>query len=236
MIKRIAIVAALILSVPAAAFAEYIVVLKDGKRYRAVARYQIVDGKALVKLTNGTLLQIDPSLIDSAASERATRSGLGNAQVIGTEDMSPGTPAGDNEPSLGSVTRLRTVPPASSDTRSSSAPAAAGPIDQGVLSRYLNAYENVGFYDANIKASGSDSLVVEVVAGNEQQVFNALSATAVLMVRVPAAEGRPMREIDLRLLTLRGSAGRFRMSQADAKALESRQVTPQDWFVRNVIF
>lgn len=235
--KRIPMLLALLLFVPAGAFAEYIVVLKDGKRYVAAAKYQIRDGKALIRLENGSLLQIDPSLIDVAASERATRSGLGDARVIASGNPTPATPTGEPEPSLGSMTRLRPITQDQPATVPGASPSLTGPIPQAILNRYRDAYENVGFYDADVKASSSDSLIIRMVADNERQVFNAISATALLMVKLPASAESPMREIELHLLTLRGaSAGRFRMSQADAKALESRTVKPQDWFVRNVIF
>lgn len=235
--KRIPMLLAALLFVPASALAEYIVVLRDGTRYVATSKYEIRDGKAYIRLENGTLLQLDPNMIDAAASERMTRAGLGSARVIATETPASTTPTGDPEPSLGSMTRLRPIASGTKQPAGATVPAAGGPISQSVLNRYRNAYENVGFYDANIKASGSDSLVIQMVAENEQQVFSALSATALLMAKVPPSADTPMREIELHLLTMRGgSAGRFRMTQDDARALESRSIRPQDWFVRNVIF
>lgn len=238
MIQKIAL-AALLLLIPATSFAEYIVVLRDGKRYKAAAKWQIVDGKAIVKLTNGTTLQLDPALIDAQASERATRSGLGDVRVIETQKSQPAKKAEEPEPSLGSMTKLRdrSAPAAPAQRQAEPSATPAGAIPQTVLNRFRNAYENVGFYDASIRATGADTLRVEVVAENERQVFNALSATALLMQKLPVAAGRAVREIELRLITARGgSAGRFLMTPEDAAALEARATTPQKWFVDKVIF
>jgi hypothetical protein len=46
--------------------ANYIVVLRDGKQFKAKAKWTIVNGKALVQLDNGQSLTLDPALIDEA--------------------------------------------------------------------------------------------------------------------------------------------------------------------------
>lgn len=227
----------MMLFIPASLTAQYMVVLRDGKRYKAAERWRIVDGKALIRLENGTTLQLDPSLIDPAASERANQSGLGDAQVLGTSGGVPPTSTRAPEQSLGSVTKLREKTP----TPSSGAPApAATPgtaIPQTVLDRFRNAYENLGYYDANIRPTGPGTVRIDLVADNEQQVFNALTATAYLMEKMPAATSVDVREVELNLLTLRGGyAGRFRMDRKASAALESKAITPQLWFVENVIF
>lgn len=225
----------LTLFIPTTLAAQYIVVLRDGKRYNAKARWQVVDGKALIRLENGTTLQLDPSLIDVAATEQVNKAGLGDATVIGTS--APPAQSGTRAPeqSLGSVTRLREKNAARPDAGTAAAAASAIPLN--VLDRYRNAYDNLGYYDANIRATGPDTMRVELVAENEQQVFNALSATAYLMEKLPPTTKVDVREVELHLLTLRGGyAGRFRMDRQDSTELESKTVTPQLWFVNNVIF
>ena len=64
------------------AFATYVVVMKDGTRYNAKAKWTVVKGKAIIVLENGQSLQLDPALIDEARSEQATKRGLVNANVI----------------------------------------------------------------------------------------------------------------------------------------------------------
>jgi hypothetical protein len=36
--------------------------------------------------------------------------------------------------------------------------------------------------------------------------------------------------------TTGGAAGRFKMSRADAEALDSKKITRQDYFIHNVLF
>ena len=64
------------------AFATYTIVLKDGTRYKAKARWTIVNGKALIALESGQTLQLDPNLIDVAQSERLTKLGITDATVF----------------------------------------------------------------------------------------------------------------------------------------------------------
>src|SRR5687768_10027942 len=87
------------------AWATYIVVLKNGTRYRAKDRWTMSNGKAIVQLENGTTLQIEPNLIDIPASEQATRSGYGDAKVLTTPEGAQ--PTATPKPSLGEITRIR---------------------------------------------------------------------------------------------------------------------------------
>src|SRR5687767_15139424 len=90
------------------AFATYVVVLRDGTRYNAKAKWTVVNGKALVNLEDGRALQLDPSLIDVAQSERLTRLGITNGSIV---DLNPNLPeAQQAKPpaaSLGSQIRLK---------------------------------------------------------------------------------------------------------------------------------
>src|ERR1044072_5149886 len=92
---------AMTLLLAAPSFAKYIVVLKDGTRYAAKAKWTVVNGKALVLLENGQSLQLDPSLIDVPRSEQLTKIGMANANVI---DLDPAATAANNRsssPTLG---------------------------------------------------------------------------------------------------------------------------------------
>ena len=67
----------------APSFATYYVVLKDGSRYIAKAKWTVVNGKAMIALTNGSTISIDPNAIDVAKSEETTR--MGGAEVLAVE-------------------------------------------------------------------------------------------------------------------------------------------------------
>lgn len=243
--KRILVAAVLLVSIPLSlAAADYVVILKNGRRYKAAQKWQLVDGKAVVRLQNGTTIQLDPALIDVRATDQANRSGLGDAQVIATTVPSSEPTVEPTPSALGNLTRLRDrdanskaqqgVAGSGSNVGSVSA---SGNVPQAVLDRYRNAFENLGYYDASIKATSNDTLKIELVADNEQQVFNALTATAYLMEKMPEATGVNVRQVDLDLLTLRGGyAGRFKMDREDSAAIEAKKITPQIWFVENVIF
>src|SRR5688500_3925216 len=95
-----------LLLVATQASATYIVVLKNGTRYRAKDKWTVQAVKAIVQLEDGRTLQFDPALIDTARSEEATRLGYGDAKVLSTPGPGQGqTPAPRS--SLGQSTRLR---------------------------------------------------------------------------------------------------------------------------------
>lgn len=229
-----------------AALADYVVVLKDGRRYEARAKWTIVQGKAIIELTNGRRLQLDPAMIDAPASEAATRSGLGDAKVL---EMAPQTPASSRkqQPSLGSIASIRKSPetPAAVTPAPSPAPAAksggrpaepaviAGSVDSTVAEKFNAAYENVGIYERKLSLSEAGRLRIDLMADTEDQVFKAISATAFVFANVPSSYAG----VDLFLQTVNGgSAGRFQMSKQDAQALANKQIEWYDFFVSNVIF
>jgi hypothetical protein len=222
-------------------FATYVVMLKDGARYVAKAKWTIVKGKAIVQLENGQALQLDPSLIDVPRSEQATKLGLTNANVIDLNTNMPETqPVAPARPSLGSSIKLRkpqqeTAPP---PVQSSKPPIATTPgsMPPDVIDRFERAFENVGIFEKKVVSTGGNTLRADLTADTEERVFNAISATSFLMVR---NAGQSVR-IDLVELYMRtttgGVAGRFQMTRADALALDQHTISQQEYFVRKVIY
>lgn len=237
------------------AFATYMVVLKDGTRYKAKAKWTVVNGKALVNLENGQSLQLDPSLIDVTKSEQLTRMGITDGNII---DLNPNLPPAQDPkpttPSLGSSVKLRplggTAPAASKPApptapAASSAPAVqttAGAVPAEVIDKFAKAFDNVGIYDVKITSTGGASLRAEGTADNEDRVFLAISAASFLLVRNGGVAGVNLDMLELFLKTTNGgAAGRFQMTRADAEALDKvspaqRQQALQDYFVRKVIY
>ncbi len=172
-------VAALICS---QAFGAYIVVLKDGTRYRAKAKWTITNGKAMVTLETGQIMAFNPNDIDAAKSDELSKLGLGDVNVIGTQPQSQTQP--QKQSSLGQLVRgaRRPVEPGAPVTQSpvnpnSTAPAATTTIpdqtDQRLKDTFERAYENVGIFEHKI--SGTNRNVrVELTADNEDKVFNAI--------------------------------------------------------------
>jgi len=233
------------------AFATYIVVLKNGTRYRARDRWTVSAGKAIVQLESGTTIQLDPNLIDVAKSDELNRSGLGDSKVIATPNAGSQTPTRAPQPSLGEITRLRrqqqeqqaaqgTTLPGSQTQASPGTPAPgnrAGMLGNDVISKFAGAYDNIGFYDAKITPSAPYTLRVNLTADNEDQVFKAISATSYVMMRIPKLTGARIDLVELFMATTNGgTAGRFHMSQDDAGAIDAKKMSLETYFVRKVLF
>jgi hypothetical protein len=240
--KKALVFAALAALVTTNAFATYIVVLKNGQTYKAKAKWTIQNGKAIVQLENGQSLTIDPSLIDVAKSEQTTNSGLGGAKIINSVNNSAATvPQPPQQSTLGSEFHLRkggpTPPPAPVPTAAPVLPTGNGALSQEVLDKFARAYENVGLFEQKITSPSIGVVRAELTADSEDKVFNAISATSFLIVRnagVPATDIK-MVELFMRT-TVGGSAGRFQMTREDAQALDSKQISQQDYFVHRVIY
>lgn len=246
--KKLHILFTVILLVSSQAFATYLVVMKDGTRYRAKSKWTMSGGKAMIPLENGTTLQVDPTLIDTAKTNQLNAAGLGDVKVLAVEEQ---TPEQTKQVSpLGSMTKLRNLPPATATqtTPSQKAPTSpttpeisvapgGGSVDGDVISKFVAAYENTGLYDANVTSKQSGHLRVELTADNEDKVFKAISATAYMLVHVPQTTGVQLQMVELFMKTINGgSAGRFQMSSGDAAAIDSKQMKIENYFVNKVIF
>ncbi|HEX7191059.1 MAG TPA: hypothetical protein VF381_05740 [Thermoanaerobaculia bacterium] len=243
--KKLLLFAALAALVTANAFATYIVVLKNGQTYKAKAKWTMQNGKAIVQLENGQTLAIDPTLIDVAKSEQATNAGLGGAHILNTV---PSTPIGQpqqQEPGLGSEFHLKRSGTAAQPVTPAPVTQAAPPpsvssngnLSQEVLDKFARAYENVGLFEQKITSPSPGVVRADLTADSEDKVFNAISATSFLIVRNAGVPGADIKMVELFMkTTVGGSAGRFQMTRDDAQALDSKQLSQQDYFVRRVIY
>jgi hypothetical protein len=238
---------ALTIVVAVPSFARYIVVLRDGTRYTAKAKWTVTNGKALVLLENGQSLQLDPSLIDVPRSEQLTKIGMAGANVIDLNPNAGAQPQTKQTPSLGDTIKLRprgtqaqTAPAAAPPKVTLNAPApisGAGTMSGEVIDKFDRAFENVGIFEKKITSSSATSIRAEMTVDTEDRVFNAISATSYLMVRNAGVESARIEMVELFMKTTTGgAAGRFQMSRADAEALNNRTISQQDYFVRKVIY
>jgi hypothetical protein len=239
-VKKIVIVAALVAVVAMPSFAaSYWVVLKDGTRYEAKAKWTVVNGKAVLNLVNGTVLNLDLGAINVAKSEEMTR--LGGGDLFGVEQI-PATSTTKTS-QLGTSIKLRKLP-ASQAATTSTAPVettiAIAPgtlLGSDVLSKFERAFENVGIFEHKLVATGPHSLRADLTADSEDKVFNTLSATAFLMVRNAGITGVQIDYADIFMKTTTGAAaGRFHLTHDEAQAIESKAITPQSYFVQKVLF
>lgn len=243
--KTLTIVAFTIL-VAANALATYTIVLKDGTRYKAKAKWTVVNGKALIALESGQTLQLDPSLIDVAQSERLTKMGITDATVFTLTPEPQTTTRAATGSSLGSSVKLRKLPgqetapakPAPVATTTTPAPVTrAGAVSDQILDKFRRAYENVGIFEQDVKSTGGGSLRAELTADSEEKVFNAISATSFLLIRNAGVVGPDLEMVELFMKTTNGgAAGRFQMTRADAEALDKKTISQQEYFVRKVLY
>jgi hypothetical protein len=227
------------------AFANYIVVLNNGTRYKAKEKWRVVNGKAILTLDTGAVMQIDPALIDVKKTDEVNRLGLGDVNVISVGKSGPAAPPAKPE-SLGSIASIRKIdapaPPARTGRpgepeKLSIAPGSEGYLGNDVSSKFVAAYENVGLFESNVAPSAPYTLRIELTTDNEDQVFKALSATAWVMLRVPSITGSRVDTVELFMGTMTGgAAGRFRITPADAEKIDKKQITLADYFVQNVLF
>jgi hypothetical protein len=106
-----------------------------------------------------------------------------------------------------------------------------------VLQKFERAYENVGIFEHKVTSLNSHTVHVELTADSEEKVFNAISATAFLAVRDAGVPGVKLDMIELFMkTTMGGSSGRFQMTREDALALDNKQISKEDYFVRKVIY
>ena len=222
------------------AFAVYIVVLKDGTRYKAKTKWTISNGKALVTLESGQVMALNPTEIDVAKSEEMTKMGMGDVTVLNVETQQPAQTQKPQQ-GLGSLVRMRKMQ-GTTPAVAPSGPATATPgelvdqVDSRVKNTFERAYENVGIFEH--KLSGTNrNIRVELTADLEDKVFNAISATAFLIVRNAGLENTQIDMVELFMKTTNGgAAGRFQMNRADADSINSKAITLQDYFVRKVIY
>lgn len=228
---------ALVLAAPAA-MADYIVVLRDGRRFVAKEKYKVQDGKALIALTSGQTMQIDVSSIDQPASEAATRSGLGDVKVLQTVPTQDAAPSGSSRPSLGSLATIRRPEPRSTSSTSPTdgigTPSTPGArLDPALAAKFTAAFENVGLFERSLEMRTERVLRIDVTADNEDHVFKAISATSFIYANVPSN----LETVELFMRTSTGgSSGRFQMTKEQALALANQKVEWYDYFIRNVLY
>ena len=222
--------------------ASYWVVTRDGSRYECKQKWTIRDGKAWFTTVAGQTFAVDPSQIDPAKSEEATK--YNGAEVMSLGGPNAPAAAGAPQQGLGSQIKLRkptnvvaTPPPATETSAHPPMGQGGGEMSAEVLQKFERAYENVGIYEHKVVSTGAHSLRAEVTADNEEKVFNAISATAFLQLKDAGVAGVHLDMVELFMRTTTGgSSGRFQMTREDAQAIDSKQISQSDYFVRKVIY
>jgi hypothetical protein len=167
---------------------------------------------------------------------------MSNANVLEMTPVVTTAPPPKPQASLGSQIKLRKNPvPEPVAPAPNAAPPVPGVVPGAVAGRVIDtfhlAYENITIYDRKIEPTGGRSLRAELTVDTEERVFNAISATAFLIMRNSSAPDTTIDTVELFMKTTTGgSAGRFKMTRADAEALNKKTISQHDYFIKTVIY
>lgn len=215
-------------------FASYIVVLKDGTRYKAKEKWKTSNSQAIITLETGTVIQVPVGLIDQAETDKTNALGLGDAKVIAVQST-PATSRPAEESALSKVRiRKQETPAPQPANMQRSNDSLAEEIPSEVLRKFTRAYENVGLYDAKVVPLAGKTIKVQLTADTEENVRRAISATAYMLINVDDIR---LEGVQLLMGQLNGgAAGRFQMNRDDAQSLVDNKLNWQAYYVRKVIF
>jgi hypothetical protein len=243
LVRRAAIVIATLVLFASSALA-YVVKLKDGTLVFARAPYTVKGSQAIITLENGNVTQIAMDKVDVPGTVKYNKENFGNVIAIDAPEEKPkqlptavprsNNPLGDLIRQRGTHMGLPTPGPAAAGpaaaTGAKTREAAADPVLQTVFTQVFQGAEINRFRVTS--ARGRTRILV--TADSEQAVFVTLSASARAM-RDAFARGLS-EPVEIFLTTSSGeSAGAFEMTPAEAKLLVDRNLTVQEYFVRNVI-
>jgi hypothetical protein len=220
----------------------YVVKLKDGTLVFARAPYTIKGTQAIITLENGNVTQIALDKVDVPGTVKYNKENFGNVVAIEAPEEKPKqlptAPPRSNNP-LGDLIRERGTrmgvptpgPAASASTTGAKSADAVDPVYQFAFTR---VFEGTGISQFRVTSSRGKTRIL-VTADSEQAVFSTLSASARAMTDA-VARGRSA-PVEIVLTAASGeSAGSFEMTPAQAKLLVDRNLTVQEYFVKNVIF
>lgn len=238
---RRATIAVLALVFLASSALAYVVKLKDGTLVFARMPYTVKGMQAIITLENGTVTQIAMDKVDVPGTVKYNKENFGNVVAIeAPEEKSHQLPTAPprSANALGDLIRKRGTrlglptpgPAASSAGAATNSGEAADTVVQAAFSR---VFEGTGISQFRVTRYRGMTRVL-ATSDSEQAVFNTLSASA-RAISDAVARGRSA-PVEIVLTTSSGeSAGSFEMTPAQAKLLVDRNLTVQEYFVRNVI-
>jgi len=232
---------ALLLLLAPSAFA-YVVKLKDGTLVFARAPYTVKGTMAIITLENGNVTQIALDKVDVPGTVKYNKENFGNVVALDTPEEKPKTlptaPPRSNNP-LGDLikqrgTRMSLPTPVPAAAATSGGGAEGGAVDSVYQATFTQVFEGTGISQFRVTNYRGKTRIL-VTADSEQAVFSTLSASARALTDA-AAKGRSA-PVEIVMTTQSGeSAGFFEMTPAQAKLLVDRNLTVQDYFVKNVVF
>jgi len=225
----------------------YIVYLKDGSTYTAKEKYRVENGKAIITLMNGTIISIDLNLIDVKKTEEANKAGIDSAVVLDEVKSTPSIPKTTTKPSLGDIakpkenleTKKIEIGTGKKNIKTKTVEEKEKPYDDEVVRKAIGTVlDNVYLFEHEIlKGSTPDTVKIIVTTDNEKDVFSSLTAIAKATVELYDNGKKSINNVEIYLKTISGApAGRFNIDIPTIRNLAQGNITPQQFFVKYVLF
>ncbi len=224
----------------------YVVILKNGSKIPVKKEMTIKGDQAIIVLTNGTMAAIPLAQVDLVATERYNQLGLGDAIMLeGVGETTP-VPTPTPTPPLGQTGRLHSLEPVLG-VRSTPSPTPTPSIklrsvpysDKRVTKAFTNLFDKKHLYLYKTSAgTHPGAFFVQVVTDSQREVFHAIKTVAEAFSLIHELEpSLAPKAVELQLVTsVNKSAGTFRMTPEQADALSSGKVTPEQYYLKHVIF
>jgi hypothetical protein len=243
-VKRLALVVALSVLGASAVHAVYVVYLKNGKRVVAREKYQVKGKLAIVTLKNGAVVSLPLEQINLEKTEKINSMGLGDAELLALGEEGPPPPTPTPTPAMTTLGKLRgdIAKPTGEAARPTPTPGITlrdKPFaDKGVDRAFQEGLERYHLYLYRTSQGTQPQYLYVEVRVNEKEVPKALEAVCMTyhLLKQSAPQRAPER-VELRLLDESGrEAGLFRIAAEDAAELAEGKITPDEFFLKHVLF
>ncbi len=224
------------------------VYLKDGSSVTTRGSYTVEGDQAVLVLTNGAISKVPLADIDIERTRTANRPGFSTAQVIEGGEAKPleRTPSAAKRRQTQSLSDVAAERSLQAREPSQGRPSAEGgvsvatrlPLANGNVRQYLaSLYSSQRFSAELFESTGPGTATVRLTADSEADVFRGLVTTAVALLESGERLGQALSVLELEMRSGDGGqAGDFRITADRAQALRSRQISPQDFYIRYVEF
>jgi hypothetical protein len=245
-VSRVLSIAAAVWLLTAGVGLAYVVILKDGSKIFARAKYEVRGQNAIITLENGNITQIPVSQIDVPGSDKYNKENVGNVIAIATpkeKELETPTTNQKKGKNLEEFIKERkkqdlgTPPPAAPKPAAAPPPAAPNAPSGGSTGNpYIDREAERIFGEAGITHYRlSPGPRVAFIASEEDAVFRTLNAAAKLIVGL-GASGKAA-SLDVSIVSASGEdGGKFKMTPDNVRGLTEGSETASEYFVKRVIF
>jgi hypothetical protein len=223
----------------------YVIVLKSGKRVVGREKYVVKGNNALIQLKNGALTAVPLSQIDLPKTEKLNAENLGDAVSLDWVDGTETPPTPTPTPSVAGLGRIR------SQVGQIFGEAAKPTPTPGIMFRdskysdvqveklFQEGLESYHLYLYRTSAgTRPEYLFVEVSVNGQPEVLKTLQAVSLTyhLLAQKSPERSPA-QVEVQMINESGKeAGLFRLTALEAAELATGKITPEDFFIKKVIF